>query len=308
MTVSPDEVVITSGAQEAMALCLRAVAQPGDTIALESPTYYGVLQLIEVLGLKALEISTDPREGVWCDALENALNTTKIAACLFVTNFNNPLGSLMPDGCKEKLVKLLAARGVPLIEDDIYGDLSFSPVRPKTAKAYDGDGQVLLCSSFSKTLAPGYRVGWCIPGLYQKEVERQKLFTSISTATIPQMAIAEFLATGGYDHHLRKVRKACEDQVKRMSDAVCEYFPEGTKLTRPQGGSVLWVELNDGIDSLRLHDLALAENVSIAPGPIFSPTGKYRHFVRLNCGLTWSDEVDRAMRTLGRLIKEMGGA
>jgi DNA-binding transcriptional MocR family regulator len=205
-------------------------------------------------------------------------------------------------------VKLLAARGVPLIEDDIYGELYFGEERPKVAKAFDEQGLVLTCSSFSKTLAPGYRVGWCIPGKYQKEVERQKLFTSISTATIPQMASAEFLATGGYDHHLRKVRKACEDQVTRMSDAVCEYFPEGTKLTRPQGGSVLWVELNEGIDSLRLHDLALAENVSIAPGPIFSPTGKYRHFVRLNCGLTWSDEVDRAMRTLGRLIKEMGGA
>jgi DNA-binding transcriptional MocR family regulator len=243
---------------------------------------------------------------VWFDALESALHTVRIAACLFVTNFNNPLGSCMPDGCKERLVKLLTSRNVPLIEDDIYGDLYFGSERPKTCKAFDEKGLVLLCSSFSKTLAPGYRVGWCLPGRYQRQVERLKLFTNISTATIPQMAIAEFLATGGYDHHLRKVRKSHQQQVQRMSDAVCEHFPEGTKLTRPAGGSVLWVELDQRIDSLRLHDLALAEHISIAPGPIFSPAGKYGHFVRLNCGLPWSERVEGAVRTLGRLIADMG--
>jgi DNA-binding transcriptional MocR family regulator len=213
----------------------------------------------------------------------------------------------VPDDRKERLVRLLAARGVPLIEDDIYGELGFAAQRPKTCKAFDVDGNVLLCSSFSKTLAPGYRVGWCVPGRYRAQVQRLKLFDNIATATVPQMAIAEFLATGGYDHNLRRMRKAFQERIERMSDAVCEHFPAGTKLTRPQGGFVLWVELDERVDSLRLHELALRERVAIAPGPIFSASGKYRNCIRLNCAAPWSDRIDAAVATLGRIVKEMGG-
>ena len=303
--ISPDDVVTTSGAMEAMALCLRAVAKPGDAIAIESPTFYGILQLIEILGLRAVEICTDPRTGVCCDSLREALDRNEIAACLFVHNFNNPIGSCMPDESKRKLVQMLAEREVPLIEDDIYGDLGFGPQRPKMAKAFDEKGLVLSCSSFSKTLAAGYRVGWCVPGRYKAAVERVKLYTNIATATIPQLAVAEFLATGGYDHHLRRIRKAFEEQVERMSDAVCEYFPEGTRLTRPAGGFVLWAELDPRIDSLRLHDLALEQKVAIAPGSIFSPSGKYGNCVRLNCQHAWSERTERAVETLGRIIRGM---
>jgi DNA-binding transcriptional MocR family regulator len=304
--ISPDDIVTTCGTQEALGLCLRAICKPGDAVAIESPTFYGLLQLIEVLGLKAVEIPTDPRTGVCLDALAHALDTTRIAACLFVNNFNNPLGSCVPDEAKRKLVQMLAARDIPLIEDEIYGDLGFGPARPKSAKAFDEHGLVLVCASFSKTLAPGYRVGWCVPGRYKSQVERIKLFTNIATGTLPQMAIAEFLATGGYDHHLRRMRKVFQEQIARMSDAICEYFPAGTKLTRPAGGFVLWVELDERIDTLRLHELALEERISIAPGPIFSATGKYRNFMRLNCEHAWSDTIQRAVETLGRIIKRMG--
>ena len=304
--MSPDDVITTFGCQEALGLCLRAVAKPGDTIALESPTFYGVLQLIEILGFKALEIPTDPRAGVSVEALEDVLSAQRVAACLFVPNFNNPLGGCLPDEGKERLVRLLARHGVPLIEDDIYGDLAFAPQRPKACKAFDRDGNVLLCSSFSKTLAPGYRVGWCAPGRYRAQVERLKLFTNIATATMPQLTIAEFLVTGGYDHHLRRTRKAFQERLERLSDAVCEYFPAGTKLTRPQGGFVLWVELDERIDSLRLHELALREKVAIAPGPIFSASGKYRNCIRLNGEAAWSDRIERAIETLGRLVRQMG--
>jgi DNA-binding transcriptional MocR family regulator len=303
--ISPDDVITTAGCQEAVGFCLRAVAKPGDTIALESPTFYGILQLIEMLGFKAVEVPTDPRTGVCTDGLTKVLDSTPVAACLFVTNYNNPLGSCVPDECKQKLVKLLAARGIPLIEDDIYGDLGFGPQRPKTCKAFDEDGGVLLCSSFSKTLAPGYRVGWCVPGRYREKVERLKLFTNIANATLPQMAIAEFLATGGYDHHLRRMRKAFQDQVARVSDAVCEHFPDGTRLTRPGGGFVLWVEMDERVDALRLHELALAERIGIAPGPIFSASGKYRNCMRLNCEAPWSDRIEGAVERLGRLVKGM---
>jgi DNA-binding transcriptional MocR family regulator len=303
--IAPDDIIVTSGAQEALGLCLRAVANPGDAVAIESPTYYGLLQLIEVLGLKAVEIPTDPRTGVCLNALAEALDAHRIAACLFVNNFNNPIGSCMPDESKRALVQMLAERRIPLIEDDIYGDLGFGPQRPKLAKAFDRDGLVLTCSSFSKTLAPGYRVGWCVPGRFRAAVDRLKLFTNIATATMPQLAIAEFLVTGGYDHHLRRMRKAFQERIARMSDAVCEFFPEGTRLTRPAGGFVLWVEMDERVDAQALHDRAMADKIAIAPGAIFSPSGKYRNFIRLNCAHPWSDRIERAIERLGEIVRGM---
>ena len=302
--LSPDDIVTTTGCQEALNLCLRAVAGPGDTIAVESPTYYGILQIIGALGMKALEIPTHPRDGVSLDALEYALDRERIAACLFTPTFNNPLGSSMPDESRKRLVVMLAERGLPLIEDDIYGDIAFGPERPRAAKSYDTQGLVLLCDSFSKTLAPGYRVGWCAPGRFQKKVEHLKFTSTIASATLPALAVAEFLATGGYEHHLRKVRRVYAEQVRLMTASIALHFPEGTKVTRPQGGHVLWVEMPPKVDSLDLFHQALAAKVSIAPGPLFSAKGKYRNCVRLNCGTPWGEPLEAALKTLGALARQ----
>ena len=304
-TLSPDEIVITCGCQEALNLCLRAVARPGDAIAIESPTYYGILQIIEALGMKACEIPTFPRDGVCLDELVKRLNCCRIKACVFSLNYSNPLGSCMLDAKKARLVRILAERDVPLIEDDLYGNLSHSPHRPKTAKAFDKHGLVLLCDSFSKTLAPGSRVGWTAPGRFKTQVEHLKFISSIGTAMLPQMAIAEFLANGGYDHHLRRLRRFYAEQVPRISQAITRYFPEGTKVTRPAGGYVLWVELPPRVNSLDLFQRALAEKISIAPGPIFSPTKRFRNFIRLSCGAPWSEAMDQALLKLGQLITRM---
>jgi DNA-binding transcriptional MocR family regulator len=300
--LSPDEIVSTTGCQEALNLCLRAVAQPGDTIAVESPTYYGILQIIGALGMKALEIPTHPRDGVSLDALEYALDRERIKACLFTPTFQNPLGCSMPEENRKRLVAMLSARGIPLIEDDIYGDIAFGAERPRAAKAFDTEGMVLLCDSFSKTLAPGYRVGWCAPGRYQKAVEHLKFTTSIASATLPALAIAEFLATGGYEHHLRKVRRVYAEQVRLMTEVIVEHFPDGTKVTRPQGGHVLWVEMPAKIDSMDLFHRALAARISIAPGILFSAKQKYRNCMRLNCGTPWGKPVEDALKTLGMLV------
>jgi DNA-binding transcriptional MocR family regulator len=302
--LSENEIVTTHGTMEALNLCLRAVAKAGDIIAIESPAFYGTLQIIESLGMKALEIPADPRDGIILDALAAAIRRQKVKACLFVLNFSNPLGSCMPDANKKKLVELLARREIPLIEDDIYGDLCFGPARPGTAKACDKQGLVLLCSSFSKTLAPGYRVGWTAPGRFKPQVESLKFTSSMATVTAPQMAIADFLQNGGYDRYLRKLRRILMTQVQQMSNAVGRYFPAGTKVTRPQGGYVLWVELPNGVDSLELHRRALAQKVSIAPGPIFSAKQKHKNFIRLSCGLPWSEKIDRAVQTLADLARK----
>jgi len=297
----PDEIVVTFGCSEALNLSLRAVTKPGDTVAVESPVYFGFLQILESLNLKALEIPTHPREGVSPEALERALSKHRVSAVFLSANFQNPLGCCTPDANKKPIVELLARRGIPLLEDDVYGDLYFGPSRPKALKAFDGAENVVLCSSFSKTISPGFRIGWAVPGRHLKQVLRHKLSSTISTATLPQMAIAELLASGGYDHYLRSVRKAYALQVQMMTQAVRKYFPEKTSVTRPAGGTVLWVEFPEQIDAFTLYRKALEKNISIVPGPLFSPKRQYRNCVRLNCGHPWSERTEEAMITLGQL-------
>ncbi|MEO7094219.1 MAG: PLP-dependent aminotransferase family protein [Polyangiales bacterium] len=302
---SPDDLVTTCGAMEALAISLHVVAAAGDVIAVESPTYYGVLQLIESLGMKALEIPTHPRDGMSIDALEEALRTTPIKAVLATPNFNNPLGGLMSDANKKRLVELLAKQGVPLIEDDIYGDLHFSEKRPRPAKAWDKHGLVLLCSSFSKTIAPGYRVGWAAPGRFRERFERMKFAYSVATATLPQLAVAAFLDEGGYDRHLRRMRRMFFEQVQRVSETVTACFPAGTRVARPAGGFVVWVELPRDVSALELHRLALARGISVAPGPIFSAKGRYESCIRLNCGNPWTERIARAIEDLGAIATRL---
>ncbi|MFQ5930640.1 MAG: PLP-dependent aminotransferase family protein, partial [Acidobacteriota bacterium] len=304
--LSVEDIVVTCGCTEALNLCLRAVTEPGDIVAVESPTYFVGLQIIETLGLKALEIPTHPRDGISVEALEVAMEQVSIKACLVIANCHNPLGSCMPDESKKKLVALLARQRIPLIEDDIFGDLYPGSIRLKALKAFDRKGWVLYCSSFSKTLAPGYRVGWTAPGNFIRKATRLKRANTVGTPAVLQIMIAEFLENGGYDHHLRKIKKAYASQVHRMTQAICRYFPKGTRVTRPKGGCVLWIELPRTVDSLELHRQAIEEKISIAPGPIFSAKQQYRNFIRLNCGVLWSPRIEQALMILGRLTAELG--
>ncbi len=274
-------------------------------MAVESPSYFGVLQQIEELGLKAIEIPMHPRDGMNLDALERALKVRRVAACLAVPNFNNPLGSLMPDEHKRRLIDILARRDVPLIEDDINGALVHSGLRPRVAQSFDRDGRVMLCGAFSKTIAPGYRVGWVAPGRYHAKVMAQKLTSTLATASLPQMAIAEFVANGGYDRHLRGLRRNFSEQMRRMSEAISAAFPEEIKVTRPTGGFVLWVELPKKVSALELHERALAQNISIAPGPMFSASQGFKNYIRINCGHRWSQRLECAIGTLGRLVETL---
>ena len=298
---SSEDLIVTFGCMEAVQLCLRAVASAGDIIAVESPTYYAFFQMLETLKMRALEIPTDPVTGIRLESLETAIRKHRIKACLVVSNFNNPLGSCIPESRKKALVDLLGKKGIPLIEDDIYGELYFGHRRPGVCKAFDRRGLVLLCSSFSKVLSPAYRVGWTAPGRFYREVQRLKFTSTYATAIPTQMAIAELIRSGGYDHHLRRIRKTYSGQVQSMIQAVAKYFPEGTRITRPQGGFVVWVQLPRGIDAMKLYEKALAERISIVPGHIFSARPLYRNFIRLNCSHPWSDRIEQSVFLLGRL-------
>jgi DNA-binding transcriptional MocR family regulator len=304
--LAPDEIIVTNGCIEALNLALRAVAKPGDTIALESPTYFTLLQIIESLGMKALEIPTHPRAGISVEALDLATQKPgAVKAVIAMPNFQNPLGGLMPDEAKARMVQMLDARGIALIEDDIYGEIHFQEQRPRTAKAWDRSGNVLLCSSFTKTVSPGLRVGWVAPGRWYNEVAMLKFINSVATPELPQAAIAQFIANGGYDHHLRKLRAGFARQVHQTTDAIAQFFPKGTKVTRPSGGFVLWVELPAKVDSLELFRRALDHRISFAPGPMFTTTKRYRNFIRIGCGHPWNSKIEMALMRLGQLAGEL---
>ena len=306
-TPSEDDIVVTAGAVEAMSLCVKAITRPGDAIAIESPTYFAIFQVLESHGLKVVEIPTDPVTGIDLNYLEQAIPRFDIKACLFVNNFNNPLGSCMPDDRKKLLVEMLAEKQIPLIEDDIYGELYFGKTRPKTCKTYDKKGLVLHCASFSKSLAPGFRIGWAIPGKFKERVISLKRMHTVSTNTLTQAAVADFLSNGRFELHLRHLRKALHTQSLRYLQAVSEYFPEDTCVTRPQGGFTLWIEMNKKINAYKLHKRALKHKIGIAPGQIFSSQGRFENCFRISYGEPWSEEIGQGLQTLGKLMRELRG-
>jgi DNA-binding transcriptional MocR family regulator len=242
------------------------------------------------------------------DALAVALERHKPKACWVMTNFQNPLGSLMSDERKQALVELLATHDVPLIEDDVYGELYFGSKRPVSAKAFDSKGLVMHCSSFSKCLAPGYRIGWAAPGRFTQDVARLKLTTTLSASAPAQAALADYLAKGGYDKHLRQLRHTLSVQQSAMAQAMVRYFPRGTRATRPSGGYFLWIELPSNVNSLEIHQQALSLGISIAPGPMFSAHRGFTNCFRLNYGHPWDARTEAALATLGRLISASMGA
>ncbi|WP_027859032.1 aminotransferase-like domain-containing protein [Marinobacterium jannaschii] len=301
----PDDLIVTSGCQEGLSISMRAVTKPGDVIAVDSPGFYGSMQTIRANGLKVIEIPTHPETGISIEALELALEQWPISTILVVPTYNNPLGYCMPDERKQALLKLAERYDLAIIEDDIYGDLGYSYPRPRTLKSFDTEGRVLMCSSFSKTLAPGLRVGWVAPGRFREQVLHQKYVSTAGSSSIPQLAVAEFIAQGYYERHLRKVRQ----QYQRARDSVIpwieNYFPSGTRMTCPQGGFLLWIELPETVDSVTLNSRVMQYQIQIAPGVIFSASGKYRNCIRLNYAFPPDDNYHAAIKRVGDIATEL---
>lgn len=302
--LSPNDILITSGSIEAIDLCLHAVCRPGDVVATESPMYFGSLQSLEVHNLRALEIPTHPREGISLEALKFAIEHNPIRAVLVMSNFNNPLGSQIPDEKKKELVELLAHHEIPLIENDVWGEIYFSEKRPLVCKAFDKKGLVMLVSSFSEDISPGLRVGWTAPGRFKAEMEWLKFTISVAAPTLEQMAVARFLESGGHEHQLRYIRREYARNVDLLSRAVMRHFPDGTRVTRPSGGYVLWVQLPENVDSLELYKLALQGGITLAPGAVFSATHQFPNFIRLNAA-EFNYTTERTVEKLGDMVKEI---
>ncbi len=305
VVVDSSEIVITHGCVDALQMSLRVLTKPGDLIAAESPTYYGLLQLADLLGLKVIEIPSDPDTGMSLEALQLAAGQWPIKALVLTARLSNPLGVSMPDHRQKQLLSLAARFDIQIVEDDIYGELMFDQGQYKALKSNDRDGRVIYCSSFSKTLSPGVRIGWVIAGRHQAEIERLQTFSTHSACSVTQMGVAAYLENGGYDRHLRAIRQEYRKNLSAFQLAVQRYFPEGTQMTRPKGNFILWVSLPVRVNTQDLHVRALERGISIAPGLIFSNTEQFNHCIRLNCGLPWNNETERALRTLGQLASEL---
>ncbi|NJD91422.1 MAG: PLP-dependent aminotransferase family protein [Geobacter sp.] len=298
-SLAAEDIVITSGCVEAMNLALQAVCRPGDAVAIGSPVYPTFLKSIQWMGLKVLEIPSNG-EGMNLDVLAYVIKSNPVKACITIANFNNPLGTLMPEAKKRELVALLAKQEIPLIEDDVYGDLAYGSNRPPSTRAFDDKGLVLYCSSFSKTLAPGYRVGWIVPGRFREKVVQLKSLLNVGTSSPVQLAIAEFLTNGGYDHHLRSIRRFYARQTAQARESVLRNMPQGVRVSLPEGGYILWVEMPESFDSFKLYEEALQKGIGIAPGTIFTLADRYRNCFRINAAF-WSEQTEQAMETLGEL-------
>jgi len=302
--VNHEDLIITNGAQEALSIALQCVAERGDIIAVESPCYFGLIELIESLGMKVLEVYTCTEEGVCLTELAKVIKQHPVKVCLFSTAINNPLGSMMSDKQRHAMVKLLEENHIFLIEDEVYSDLYFNEQRPIPAQLYSEKGLVLTCSSFSKTAAPGYRVGWLLPGKFEEKAKRIKRAQSCSTSMLQQWTLSDYLMSGEYDRYLHVLRKTLRYNCERMRALIAQYFPEQVCISKPKGGSVLWVRCRSHVDTSQLFKQAIAQGVNFAPGEIFSPSGKYKNYMRISYGVQWSEKIDQAIQLLGKLVHD----
>jgi len=300
---APADLIITNGAIEALILCLKAVTREGDTILVQDPCYYGVMQAVEYLNLEIVTIPCHSETGINLADLEAACEKLPVKACVLVSNFNNPNGASLSTEKKQQLAAIANARQLPVIEDDLYGDIFFTNHRPDTIKAYDEDGWVLYCSSFSKSLAPGLRIGWCNAGRFADAVARLKSMINGPTSSFTQRALHRLLAAGVYERHLKKFRIELQKNLVRATAIITEYFPEGTKISAPLGGLVIWVELPAHINTVQLQDEAYRLGISYAPGEIFSAKGDYQNYLRLSYCMPWEAKTENALRKLGELFK-----
>ncbi|CAM8384996.1 TPA: PLP-dependent aminotransferase family protein [Citrobacter freundii] len=305
MTISPDEIVITTGALEALNLSLQAVTEPGDWVIVENPCFYGALQALERLRLKALSVATDVNEGIDLAALEQALQEYPVKACWLMTNSQNPLGFTLSAEKKARLVALLEKYHVMLIEDDVYSELYFGREKPLPAKAWDRADSVLHCSSFSKCLVPGFRIGWVAAGKHARRIQRLQLMSTLSTSSPMQLALVDYLSTRRYDAHLRRLRRQLAERKQQAWQTLLRHLPAEVKIHHNDSGYFLWLELPEPLDAGVLSTHALAHHISIAPGKMFSTSGSWTRFFRFNTAWHWGEREELAVKQLGKLIREM---
>ena len=305
ISVNHQDVVITSGAMEALNLSLQTVTQSGDHVVIESPAFYGALQAVERLGLKPIEVDVCPVKGLDIEQFEIVLKNNNVKACWLMTTFQNPTGTSLSDEAKRRVVEIAEHNNTYIIEDDVYGDLYHEGHKPKPLKASDKTDSVLLCGSYSKSLCPGYRVGWVVNARFNDAIQKLQLLSTLSSSAPVQLGVTHFLTHESYDNHLRKLRKSLLERKARFIEIIKQYFPHSIKIEDPAGGYFIWIRFNSGFDSQQLHQLAIAQGISVASGDLFSEQGRVDNAIRLNFSYELTQERENALVLLGKLAHQL---
>lgn len=297
-----DDIIITSGCQSALLMALMATTKPGDVVAIESPGFYGAIQLIEALGLRILELPSSPTGGIDIDSLEDAFKRWQVSVLIVSPCYSTPTGSCLSDRDKQSILALCLGFDVAIIEDDIYGELTFGLDRPRTLHSYDETGNVLLCSSLSKCLSRDLRIGWIAPGKYQQEISRLKIITSLSTSSSLQAGITDYMQRGFFERYLRKKRIHLSKQCIQLQHLIPELLPTAVSWTRPAGGLTLWLELPQSVNTTELYRQALEKGITITPGALFTSQHKYQNFLRLSFAHEWTEGRISALAEVGNIL------
>ncbi|MCA6061255.1 PLP-dependent aminotransferase family protein [Thalassolituus sp. ST750PaO-4] len=278
----PAQVCITGGCQHALFISLMATCSPGDTVAVESPAFYGVLQIMEQLKLKIIEVATDPSEGLSIEDLAKKITEWPIKACITSPNYATPTGACMPEKARQELINLAIEKDFCIIEDDIYGDLSFPPFTAEPLKKLDPDGRVILCSSFSKSLSRDLRIGWVFGGKWHDKIAQLKLVTQLSSSESTQQGLATFLEEGHYRRYLAQQVNTLKQQQRELMTLLSNHWHDEIRYTNAQGGISMWVELDETINTQNSYNKVLEQGVIMTPGSLFSASGQYKNFLRLS--------------------------
>ena len=298
----PDEILVTSGSTEALILAIRATARPGEVVAVESPGCFEMLDALQSLHVRALEVPRVPGQGVDLASLARAARQHDVKAMIVNVTCHNPFGDIVRDEHKAAMVRFAAERRIALIETDTFGDLVFTGERPRSLKAFDTDGTVLQCCSLAHYIAPGFNLGWMHGGRWRAEIERLKRLSNVAGAALPQLAMAEFLESGALETHLKVLRLALWRSVEAARQEILRLFPRGTRVNRPEGGFVLWIQLPEGYDGVDVQRRAAAAGINLLPGAVFSPSAQYASCIRIACGHP-ADVMMRAVGTIAGLLR-----
>lgn len=297
-----DDVIITSGCQSSLLMALMATTKPGDVVAIESPGFYGAIQLMEALGLRILELPSSPTGGIDIDSIEDAFKRWQVSVLIISPCYSTPTGSCINDNDKQSILALCINFDVAIIEDDIYGELTFGLSRPRTLHSYDVTGNVLLCSSLSKCLSRDLRIGWIAPGKYKQEISRLKIITSVSTSGSLQAGIADYMQRGFFERYLRKKRLHLSKQCQELQHLIPKLLPTALSWTRPAGGLTLWLELPQSVNTTELYRQAQEKGITITPGALFTSQHKYRNFLRLSFAHEWTEGRISALAEVGNIL------
>lgn len=302
INVSHNDIVITSGAMEALNLSMSVVTKPDDTVILESPTFYGAIQAAQRNRLNALSIDVDPVHGIDLEELEKKIDHSRPKAMWVMPNFHNPTGICLSDETKCELVNLANQYDFYLIEDDVYAELHFDDIKPKPLKFWDSNDRVLLCGSFSKSLCPGFRIGWVVNRALSEQIQKQQLISTLSGSSPIQQGLVHYLKYEGIDNHLRKLRKTLKERQIQYLDFITRCFPSECRVHAPSGGYFVWIELPVQLDAREIYRQLLLQGVSIAYGDLFDGNYGHSNCLRLNVSLDWSADVEAGLTRLSELI------